>query len=158
MELYPNLKNVLGPYTRSDGRKHVILYFKDGSSRTVSYPKWLLENHLQKRLKDNETVDHCDRDFTNDNISNLRIKVRAMHASEDAKRVKDIEIICILCGEKALKKARDLQHNAKLGKAGPFCGRKCAGKYSKAIQMGEVIHTPRPIEEIDREYYQLDKS
>jgi HNH endonuclease len=158
MELYPNLKKVLGPYLRKDGRKHVILYFNDGSKRTVSYPKWLVENHIKRRLNDNETVDHFDRDYTNDNIDNLRIKTRSKHAEEDANRVKLVEITCIRCGKKAFKQGRDLDHNARNGKAGPFCGRSCAGSHNKEVQLGLINHEPRPINPFPREYYQLNKA
>src|SRR5690606_5867052 len=91
---------VYGPYLRKDGRKHVILY-KDGKRSTVSYPKFLMEQHLGRKLKPHETVDHIDRDFTNDDITNLRVVDRSQHAKDDAKRVKYTqveELTCVWCG------------------------------------------------------------
>jgi len=45
---------VYGPYTRKDGRQHVILY-ENGTRKTVSYPKYLLETKLGRPLDSNET-------------------------------------------------------------------------------------------------------
>lgn len=132
----------------------MILKFKDNSRRTVSYPKWLVENHIGKRLKNNETVDHQDRDFQNDNINNLKILTRSNHGYKDALRVKNIEITCVWCGNKSIKRAADLDHNAKMGKVGPFCSKQCTGKYGKSVQMGEKIKFPDR-EKTKREYYKL---
>ena len=136
------VKTVYGPYTRKDLRQHVSILFEDGSRRTVSYPKLLMELHIKRRLSDNETVDHIDRNFHNNRIDNLQILDRATHSSKDAIKVSKIEIICSWCGDKALKKARYLHHNAKLGKAGPFCSRKCAGRYSAELQNNRIVNLP----------------
>ena len=155
-DLYPDLKYVNGPYLRKDGRKHMVLKYKNGKRTSVSYPKWLVEHNIGRRLKDDETIDHHDRDFTNDDLSNLIIKPKGIHVSEDAKRVKLVEITCIWCGEKAHKQGKDLDHNKKLGKAGPFCGRSCAGKYGAAVQNGKPVpNSSRLISQ--REYYHLEK-
>jgi hypothetical protein len=42
---------IYGPYTRKDGRKHVIVHYDGGRIRTVSYPKWLMEQHLGRELE-----------------------------------------------------------------------------------------------------------
>ena len=135
----------------------MVLVFKDNSKRTVSYPKWIIENHIGRRLKSNETVDHYDRDYTNDNINNLRVKLKSVHTSEDAIRVKPIEITCIWCGTKALKRATDLDGNAKQGRAGPFCSNKCSGIYGAELQNGRVKPFGKARGKTKREYYQLDK-
>lgn len=132
------VKKVYGPYTRKDGRQHVLLYGEKSKRRqTVSYPKWLMEQHLGRELNEDETVDHINRDFTDNRIENLQILTRTDHGKKDALRVKMIEIVCILCGETALKSAKNLEHNSKQGKAGPFCGRSCAGKYGAAVGQGK---------------------
>jgi hypothetical protein len=77
--MYENF-DVYGPYTRKDGRQHIILY--DGIQRkTVSYPKYLMECYLNRYLKSDETVHHKDEDFTNNDINNLEILIRAKHSS-----------------------------------------------------------------------------
>lgn len=122
---------VYGPYTRQDGRQHVILY--DGEKRkTISYPKWKLEQYLEREIAEPETVHHIDGDFTNNNILNLEILTRKQHAKlhGEKREIEYIEFICPQCGNHGKQEARNVRHNRKLGKAGPFCSRSCAGKYS----------------------------
>ena len=89
---------VYGPYTRKDGRKHVVLYDPITQERTtVSYPKYLMEQKLGRPLKPNETVDHKDGDFTNDAPDNLRIKTRSENAKLGVKRNKPQIFNCPTC-------------------------------------------------------------
>jgi len=64
---------VYGPYTRKDGRQHIILYdYATNLRRTVSYPRYLLEQKLGHKLEDWEDADHIDNDKTNNDINNLQ--------------------------------------------------------------------------------------
>jgi len=72
---------IYGPYLRKDGRKHIIIIHNDGRSQTRSYPRLLLEQKLGRELKEDETVDHIDGDFTNDAPENLRVLSRAENAA-----------------------------------------------------------------------------
>lgn len=151
-----NMK-VYGPYIRKDGRKHVIIISEDGTRKTVSYPKWLMEQHLGRQLDPNlETIDHIDGDFTNNDISNLRIIPRSKHTSEDNIRAKLVEVTCVLCGAKVFRRAVDIRHHSKQGKSGPFCSRSCAGKYGTLIQNNIVEKMPiqKPVDSI---YYKVNK-
>ena len=69
---------IYGPYKRKDGRKHLVLYDTGiKSKQTVSYPKYLVEQHYRITLKDNETVDHINNDFSDDSLENLQVLDRA---------------------------------------------------------------------------------
>ena len=152
------IKKVHGPYTRKqDGRQHVVVVFVDLSKKTISYPKYLMEQKLGRELDpDLETIDHVDRNFTNNDPSNLRIIPRKQHCAEDATYVEMVEIECALCGQKATKDPNDLKHNKEQGKAGPFCSRSCAGYYSRYVQLGLMEKLGNTYEDI-RKYYQLNK-
>lgn len=153
-----DIKKVYGPYTDKRGRKLTIIHYMDGTKRSISHPKYLMEQHLGRRLTDDETVDHIDRDFTNDDISNLRIINRSDHAKDDAIYVDDVEFECAWCGEISSKKARDIHHHSRQGKAGPFCSKSCAGKYGKSVQMGSNKLPVQPeIPKEDRDYFYKDK-
>jgi hypothetical protein len=135
MNIYTDCK-IYGHYVRKDGRKHVCVIFSDGSRKTVSYPKYLLEVHLNRYLNDDETVDHIDRDFNNNDIYNLRIIDRRQHAIDDAKRVDYmIEATCVWCNT-YMGKINHLNRSKNRTKAGPFCSKECIGQYGSSVQNG----------------------
>lgn len=145
---------VYGPYKRKDGRMHVCLY--DGTTRiTVSYPKYIIEMHLGRKLLPNETVDHIDRDFTNNKIENLRVIDRVPHIKDDARRVRTVIATCVYCKDTFLRRASVMQHSANMEKAGPFCSSECTGLYGATVQNDESKRLPaqpgKPISE--REYF-----
>lgn len=150
--VYPDQLKVYGPYTRPDGRKHVVLTGDNGYRRTVSFPKFIKELEMQEPLG-NLTIDHQDRDKTNDAIDNLKIRSRSEHTSLDAKRVKVGNVICPICGADFTPTKNQINKRAQ-SKAGPFCSRSCAGKYSKSVQMGGEVMSRLSI---DVKYYQLEK-
>ena len=84
---------------------------------------------------DGLTVDHLDRDKTNDDLSNLVVRPRSEHIKLDATRVKVSPVLCPICGTEFIpsKAQRSKYHSER---AGPFCSRSCAGKYGKSVQMG----------------------
>lgn len=144
---------VYGPYRRNDGRQHVIVIDDGGEQRTVSYPKWLLELQLGRRLDPNtETVDHWDSDKENNDPANLRIMPREEHSREDTRRVKPVKFQCALCKKDFERSPRLVRDKARKNKAGPFCSRQCAGKYSRKLQLKLIDKfDTQPV--IDSTYY-----
>ena len=82
IQLYPELKAIYGPYRNNCDRDIVILYFKNLSRRTVSWPKLLYERHIERRIEEPDTIDHIDGDIHNHNLDNLRILHREKNASK----------------------------------------------------------------------------
>lgn len=124
---------VYGPYTRKDGRQHVIIY-ENGNRKTVSYPKYLIESKLNIKLTDTETVDHIDGNFLNNDFSNLRVVERAEHAYDDSFKTveKIIKVTCLYCGNQ-------FEYNTTNSySTGSFCSRRCSGKYGQKVQIGEM--------------------
>lgn len=123
---------IYGPYLRKDGRKHICIVYEDGTRKTKSYPKFLLEQKLQRELVGNETTDHIDNDFTNDSLDNLTVlsnvdnakKYTALHPR------KLYYFICGVCGNGSKKYLNFVISNWKKKKEGPFCSRRCAGIFS----------------------------
>ncbi len=148
-----NPVKVHGPYRRADGRQIVIVIDDDGTRRTVSYPKWLMELQLGRPLHPNEeTVDHIDSDFENNDILNLRIVPRHQHSEQDTRRVKLVKFKCALCKNEFERSPRLIRDKARKNKAGPFCSRKCAGKYSRMLQL-KLIDKFDSQQAVDSEYY-----
>ena len=150
--VYPEQLKVYGPYFRADGRKHVVLTGNNGYRRTVSFPKFIKELEMQVSLGD-LTIDHQDRDKTNDDLDNLVVRPRSEHVKLDVTRIKVSPVLCPICGTEFIpsKAQRSKYHS---GRAGPFCSRSCAGRYGKSVQMGGPVLTREPI---IIEKYQLDK-
>lgn len=144
---------VHGPYKRKDGRQIVIVVENNGNRRTVSYPKWLMELQLGRRLDpDLETVDHWDTNIDNNDISNLRLMPRHEHSTEDTRRVKLVQFTCAWCDKEFERSPRLVRDKAKKNKAGPFCSRACAGKYSRKLQLKLIDKFDvQPV--VDSEYY-----
>lgn len=134
-----------GPYLRPDGRKHLIVITANGKKTTLSYPKYLMEVKLQRYLSKDETVDHINRDKTDDRIDNLRVIDRKQHAIEDARRLAVQQFVCPYCKapfELQNEKLRNAIGNGQKGKTGPFCSKRCAGKYGAAVQQGQMLKLP----------------
>lgn len=143
---------VYGPYERPDGRKHVVLY-KDGERKTVSYPKYIVEKALNRRLNDKEIVHHRDGNKTNNELSNLEVRLRGEHSSKHANKLKPKRFTCPMCGDSFSLSGSDLynaKYNRERGKAGPFCSIECAGRYSALVGHGE--REKLDVEEIETEY------
>jgi hypothetical protein len=124
---------VYGPYTRKDGRKHVILK-SSNFRKTISYPRYLMEQHIGRSLTDEETVDHINGDFTDDRIENLQILTREQNSAKQFEdnpelRAKYVTLECHYCGN--IFQRRESRYREGLGKnknQGFFCSRSCQGK------------------------------
>ena len=148
------VNRVYGPYERKNGRKFVILLFKDGTRTTRQYARYLMEQELGRELTSDEEVDHRDRNHTNDEISNLRVISKEQHKDEDQKRRIPVEWKCPLCDEKFVldaKQENDAFQKRKQGKAGPFCSKQCAGRYGAEVRFGKR----KPIE-VDYEKFEAE--
>ena len=158
IERFVQAGKVFGPYTRQDGRQIVIVRNDDNSCRTVSYPKYIMEQHVGRQLDPNsETVDHIDRNHSNNDINNLRIVPRSQHSKDDTRRVKLVDFNCSMCGKKFPRSPRLVRDKSKKGRRGIFCGRKCAGRYARKLQLGLIEKFPvQPY--LESEYYRNVKN
>ena len=131
LALYPEFHTIYGPYLRKDGRHVVILY--DGKRRSArQLAKVRLEVSLNRRLIDDETVDHVDNNVGNDSVDNLQVLSRLHHAKADALQAPLEQCECRWCG-KEFTLSKDQRNSSK---AGPFCSRTCTGAYGASVQNG----------------------
>lgn len=136
---------VNGPYIhktgRLKGRRYVNIIFDDGRKTSVLYSRYLMEQYLGRKLSYDETVDHIDNDFTNDDFDNLQIITRSQNAAKrhvDTKNFKTlVTLVCVNCQTEFVRDNRFEKHNRKQGKKGPFCGKSCAAKWSRMQQLSQ---------------------
>lgn len=127
---------VYGPYRNDRGRDFVIVVDRKGKKNTISYPKYLMEMHLGRKLDPNkETVDHWDTDKYNNDIKNLRLVPREEHSADDTRRALPAKLKCSWCDKEFERSARVVRDKHKRGVRGTFCSRSCAGKYARSVQL-----------------------
>ena len=121
---------IYGPYLRKDGRKHIVIVNDDKSKTTKSYPRYLMENFLGRKLQDFETVDHINDDKTDDRIENLQLLSRVENSKKlmKLKPRKLFSFVCPNCNKESTKFLNNVLANKNKYKSGPYCSRKCAGQ------------------------------
>jgi hypothetical protein len=106
----------------------------------MTYARFLMQEHLGRLLdRDLETVDHIDDDPLNDAIENFQLLTRSENLLKATGPVEMVSFVCPVCDEFSEKKASNVKHNRNMGKAGPFCGRSCAGRYATMLQYGSYV-------------------
>lgn len=153
-----SIKKIYGPYQNRETREFVIVYYDDGSKKSISYPKFLVEQSLGVDLGENLTIDHIDRNFHKNNPNNLRIIELNDHLSQDALRVMEVEYTCIWCKNKFESKSKSRVDGKRKGKAGPFCSKKCIGLYGSSLQNNKIKRLSNLVEDESREYFHIEKT
>ena len=89
----------------------------------------------------------------------MRIIDRKIHASDDSIYVEAVALKCKWCYTIFERRANHVQHSSKQNKAGPFCDKSCAGKYSAALQNGKInkFTIQKGIAKKERTYYRKPK-
>lgn len=103
----------------------------------------MIEVHLDRYLEENETVDHIDGNFLNNDLSNLQVIDRYEHCYNDVYRNKDVIVKCQYCGKEFKIKGSAISQRNRTDRhqSGYFCSKQCSGKYGKDIQLGIKKHT-----------------
>lgn len=135
LELYKPYTSVLGPYTRKDGRKHIVLnnsFAPKGAiakTKTISYPKALMESTLGRRLTSNEEVDHKDNNKLNDASNNHQILTKTENRIKQQEAIygKAIKHYCI-CGNETRT-----TYSKTGGRVIKFCSPECRKNNLKSV-------------------------
>lgn len=130
-------------YKHKNGR--LMVYIKE-TKQVISYPRYIMEQELGRKLLPTEQVHHKDGDFLNNDISNLEVLDETEHFKLHAKqneKYHDKIMICPQCGKEFLwtaKQQTEFNGNAKRRENKyasihtPFCSKSCSGKYGAQIQ------------------------
>jgi len=126
-------RRIYGPYLdNSNGRKYVrIVWNEDGSHyKTMSYARYLVSLEVGRELTKEETVDHVDGNYTNNNIDNLEIVSLSVNIKRAAKGKTFVTLICPEC-EAVFDREKRQTHlgKGKNYKGSPTaCSRSCSVK------------------------------
>lgn len=147
-------------YLSQDGRLRITYYDKkENKYKTKSYPKYLMENLLQRELSLNEDVHHIDGNPLNNNINNLQIRLKGEHQREHVlnnniprKYPKSIIVKCGYCKKEfEVSPASQSSHINKMitrnRSSKYFCSKQCIGKYGSDIQNNRIL-IKNPFEKI----------
>lgn len=134
--------NEFNTYICEDGR--VRVYLKD-TKRVMSYPKFLMEQALGRKLLPNEQVHHKDENPLNNVMDNLEIKLLGKHQQEHSTKYYDKVAVCEWCDKEFLWTAdkqssfhrNHSRKNREYNNSNPFCSRSCAAKYGRFIQLSK---------------------
>ena len=117
-----------------------MVYDKD-KKQVVPYARYLMEQYLGRKLREDEEVHHKDHDKTNDVIENLEVIKSTEHRKHhNPLKYKDTIEQCYVCGKSFIFTAKQHSNKYKERKRKPdtvdkyFCSRKCSGIYGKKIQ------------------------
>lgn len=127
-------KTRYGPYPSGEGHLFWVDVYADGARKSVWVHREVMEEHLGRQLSPTEIVHHKDENKTNNAVDNLEITTQVAHGAHHAVRAPAI-LVCIRCSIEFQRRANYERHNRKQGKVGPFCGRSCAGKWSREQQL-----------------------
>ena len=84
-------------YKQKDGRKFIVYKGEDNKYHSKAYARYLMEQHLGRKLTNEEEVHHKDHNKMNDVIENLEVKNKTIHRREH--NIKPIIIEhCYICG------------------------------------------------------------
>lgn len=129
---------IFGPYTNNCNRLFIIT-IDNGKRRTISYPRYLMEQKLGRPLEPQEDVHHIDENPLNNELSNLEIRMHGEHQKEHSlKAPLEIKYNCDWCGKEFIlsKNQRgEYMHPRKKRGTRHFCSRRCAGLCGKTEQL-----------------------
>ena len=146
-------------YKGKDNRLRIVYYNKeDNKYHQMSFPKYLMQKHLNREILLNEDVHHINENTLDNNLENLEIVQKGEHQRQhnlnnpNLKKYKtDLKTHCFYCNKPITldnTKQANHMHNMKLCRSGRlFCSKSCSGKYGKDIQLKNII-IKNPFEKI----------
>ena len=123
-------------YKQKDGRRFIVYKGEDNKYHSKAYARYLMEQHLGRKLTNEEEVHHKDHNKMNDVIENLEVKNKTAHRREH--NIKPIIIEhCYICGSDIIVNSRKRANHYRSKNKNPdkwFCSKHCSGIFGQKEQ------------------------
>jgi hypothetical protein len=122
MSIFEDYK-IYGPYlSKTENRRVICLVHKSSKKRTsMSYARYLMTEHLGKKIDPKLVVDHIDNDSLNDTIENYQLITKSENNTKDKEKTM-LSFVCPVCDKEFEREIRQVWN-----KTDPACSRKCGG-------------------------------
>lgn len=128
-------------YKQKDGRKFIVYKGEDNKYHSKAYARYLMEQHLGRKLTNEEEVHHKDYNKMNDVIENLEVKNKTAHRREH--NIKPIIIEhCYICGSNIIVDSRKRANHYRSKNKNPdkwFCSKHCSGIFGQKEQQNRKL-------------------
>ena len=133
------MNNNIKIYKCKDNRLRV---YNKSTKKVMSYPKYLMEQKLKRKLLPEEQVHHIDNNPLNNDMSNLEIQLLGEHQKHHMPpKYHDKKVICTQCGQEFIITAKQQRtrtcNQSRKNKTHSdkyFCSKHCVGLYGTQIQ------------------------
>lgn len=116
---------------QKDGRSRIVIVDECGRHTSKSYPRFLVEQSIGRKLLINEDIHHKDGDVTNNDLTNLEIINHGEHQRLHSTKFFDTEETCCVCGKKFIYTGKRWQRyysDLRRGRNRNItCSKRCAG-------------------------------
>ena len=122
-EYYKN-KGYIRAYlaTNKEPRRVCMLRKADGTTKSVSYAKYLYTSYYNCDVAEGDHIDHINGDKMDDRIENLQAISGTYNRQKDHKHKEMVICVCPVCGTEFLFNKRNLPF-----RPNPCCSRRCGG-------------------------------
>ena len=128
-------------YKQKDGRKFIVYKGEDNKYHSKAYARYLMEQHLGRKLTNEEEVHHKDHNKMNDVIENLEVKNKTIHRREH--NIKPIMIEhCYICGSDIIVDSKKRANHYRSKNKNPdkwFCSKHCSGIFGQKEQQNRKL-------------------
>ena len=128
-------------YKQKDGRKFIVYKGEDNKYHSKAYARYLMEQHLGRKLTNEEEVHHKDHNKMNDVIENLEVKNKTIHRREH--NIKSIIIEhCYICGSDIIVDSKKRANHYRSKNKNPdkwFCSKHCSGIFGQKEQQNRKL-------------------
>ena len=131
VQLDRTLMKKLGPYIHKKlGYVYYIIKHDSGKRHVLYEHREVMENHLERKLLDTETVHHKNGIKTDNRVENLEVIDYLEHIKYHSREnIKRTELTCSMCGDKFLHRVNSYKYKIKDGRKEFFCSRRCNAKF-----------------------------